>query len=165
MLVVPENKSQCMEHPLKLWEIAHAFCDRVCVVLRSLSAQERLLLRGDYLFFIDSKPHFVVTVDVVGAWSVLITQKDNHSFHYIPEPASPSWVLDADHLSCMIATHSARSTLFTQSQTLYKILTGTLKARLAFASGKVTIKGDFCAFLKMVSLLKQNGVRPQHEAK
>jgi hypothetical protein len=40
---------------------------------------------------------------------------------------------------------------------------GTLKAHIAFVTGKVTITGDLSAFLKMVSLLKRSGVKPKND--
>jgi hypothetical protein len=54
----------------------------------------------------------------------------------------------------------ARVTIHTDEKTLERLLNGTMKAKLAFLSGKVKLSGDVPSFLKLVSFLKSQGVRP-----
>lgn len=145
----------------KLWKIADSFRMLVCMELRNLASHERLLLRGDYLFKIDGDPRFIVMVDENGAWSVCLSKERDGSLIYEIDsgclwPVSKNQVIN-------VIEGSARSTILTDSKTLYKLLIGALKAHIAFVTGKVTITGDLSAFLKMVSLLKQSGVKPKNE--
>lgn len=118
-------------------------------------------MRGDYLFTVDREPRFIVMVDEKGAWSAALYRCENETFNYEVDDGCP-WVTNITQVMNVI-NGSSRSTILTDSNTLYKLLLGTLKARIAFVTGKVTITGDLSAFLKMVSLLKRNGVRPANE--
>jgi hypothetical protein len=145
----------------KLWKIADSFRILVCKELRHLASNERLSLRGDYLFKIDGVPRFIVMVDEQGSWSVCLAKNKEGVLTYEVDleclwPVSNNQVIN-------VIEGSARSTIHTDSNTLYKLLIGTLKAHIAFVTSKVTIAGDLAAFLKMVSLLKQSGVRPKNE--
>lgn len=140
-----------------LWEIANSFRFWVCSELRNLHPQERIPLRGDYLFIIDSTPRFIVMVDGVGAWSVAILNE--HPLAWEVEPGCPLLVSSESVQNCIVC--SARTIITTDSVTLQKLLLGTLKAKIAFLTSKVLLAGDLAAFLKMVSILKRNGVRPR----
>ncbi|KAB8033715.1 SCP2 sterol-binding domain-containing protein [Fluviispira multicolorata] len=141
----------------RLRKIADGFRYWVCSELRNLEFSERIFLRGDYLFAIDGKPRFVVMIDELGAWSVALSGEDN-ALKFVVDEKCP-WKVDFLQIKNVIEG-SSRATILTDSSTLHKLLIGTLKARIAFVTGKVTITGDLAAFLKMVSILKRNGVKP-----
>ncbi|APJ03605.1 SCP2 sterol-binding domain-containing protein [Silvanigrella aquatica] len=163
MELVQENNS--IFHPQleedKLWNIADSFRKLVCSELRNLASNELSSLRGDFLFKIDGDPRFIVMVDEQGSWSVCLSKDKEGSFNYLVDPEC-IWPVTKTQVINVI-DGSARSTIYTDSNTLYKLLIGTLKAHIAFVTGKVTITGDLAAFLKMVSLLKQSGVKPKNE--
>lgn len=153
----------------KLWEIANNFRSKVCSELRALTPDERLALRGDYLFIIDSKPCFIVMVDSQGAWSVTLSYRQSlvHPLYprmgeaqitFAVESGCPLPVTLESVQNCI--DYSARTTITTDSQTLEKLLLGKLKAKVAFLTSKVVLAGDLAAFLKMVSILKSHGVGP-----
>lgn len=161
--LVQENEASFypLNEEQRLWKIADSFRILVCTELRNLPSHERTSLRGDYLFKIDGNPRFIVMVDESGSWSVCLSKKTDNSLKYEIDsgclwPVSKNQVIN-------VIDGSARSTILTDSNTLYKLLIGTLKAHIAFVTGKVTIAGDLSAFLKMVSLLKRSGVRPKNE--
>ncbi|MGY3804365.1 SCP2 sterol-binding domain-containing protein [Pigmentibacter ruber] len=147
----------------KLWEIANTFRDLVCCELRNLEPYERTSLKGDYLFKIDSLPRFIVMVDEEASWSVSIEKNRSSSEYKFTSDLACPWLITDENLLNVIEG-SSRTTILTDSVTLYKILTGTLKAHKAFITGKVTIAGDLAAFLKMVSLLKKGGVKSKYES-
>lgn len=140
----------------RLWKIANEFRYWVCSQLRILSSQERETLRGDYLFYIDNVPKFVVMINEFGAWSATLYNSSDF-FQFVLEAECPLEVT-YEQINDIIKG-SYRSCISTDSHTLHRLLVGTLKARIAFIKGKVTICGDLAAFLKMVSLLKRNGVK------
>ena len=161
--LVQENEANFypLNEEQKLWKIADSFRILVCSELRKLASHERISLRGDYLFKIDGDPRFIVMVDENGSWSVCLSKKSDNSLKYEIDsgciwPVSKNQVIN-------VIDGSARSTILTDSNTLYKLLIGTLRAHIAFVTGKVTIHGDLSAFLKMVSLLKRSGVKPKNE--
>jgi hypothetical protein len=125
--------------------------------LRNLKTDDRRSLQGDYLFIIDSKPRFIVLVDESGAWSVSLNQGETLTFEVetgCPIPLNLQTIENSLHFT-------ARTKITTDSITLQKLLHGKMKAKIAFLSGKVSFSGDLPAFLKMVSLLKRNGVKPR----
>jgi hypothetical protein len=140
-----------------LWKTADLFRNWVCRELHQLPQAQRLSLRGDYLFVIDHEPRFIVLVDEQGAWSVVLHGENQFSV----DALCPIEVTQ-DLIEGCIA-HASRTCVTTDSQTLKLILFGKMKAKLAFLKGKVKLSGDLAAFLKMVSLLKQSGVRPLAE--
>ena len=143
-----------------LWAIANSFRNLVCQELRKLNFYDRRILKGDYLFKIDGEPRFIVMVDDTDCWSVSVSKKSDTSFCFSLDPDCHWNISHAQLLN--VIEGSSRATILTDSKTLYKLLTGTLKAHVAFVAEKVMINGDLAAFLKMVSLLKQSGVRPKH---
>ncbi len=146
-----------------LWNIADKFRELVCTELRNLDNFERIALKGDYLFKIDSFPRFIVMVDEDAAWSISMKTnltEDEQSFCI---DYDCPWVVTDEQISNVI-DGSSRATILTDSVTLYKLLTGNLRAHKAFVTGKVTIAGDLAAFLKMVSLLKKGGVKSKYES-
>lgn len=134
-----------------MWQIANRFRQWVCSELRNLNSKERLLLRGDYLFVIDNKPRFVVMVDQIGAWSLSLPENDCLKYEV---DSDCLFDVSADHVQNIIEG-SSRAKILTDSITLEKLLSGTLKAHIAFVTGRVTISGDLFSFLKMVSHLKK----------
>jgi putative sterol carrier protein len=161
--LVQENETSFypLNEEQKLWKIADSFRMLVCTELRNLGSHERAFLRGDYLFKIDGDPRFIVMVDESGSWSVCLSKNIDNSIEYEIDSGC-HWSVSKNQVINVIEG-SARSTILTDSNTLYKLLIGTLKAHIAFVTGKVTIAGDLSAFLKMVSLLKLSGVKPKNE--
>ncbi|BBH52985.1 hypothetical protein [Fluviispira sanaruensis] len=152
-----ESETNHLTEEQRLWRIADGFRFWVCSELRNLEFSERISLRGDYLFVVDDKPRFIVMIDEIGSWSVALNNDDKQILFTVDENCP--WPVDLSQINNVIMG-SSRSTIFTDSFTLHKLLIGTLKARIAFVTGKVTITGDLAAFLKMVSILKRNGVKP-----
>jgi hypothetical protein len=138
------------------WKVANHFRNWVCTELRNLKEHDLLFLQGDYLFVIDSKPRFIVLVNAQGAWSVRLSETNTSSFEL--EENCPLSLSEQDIQNCILS--SARTTITTDAVTLQKLLHGRIKAKIAFLTGKVVLSGDLNAFLKMVTLLKKNGVRP-----
>jgi hypothetical protein len=100
--------------------------------------QERDHLRGDYLFVIDNEPRFILTIDSAGVFSCEIRPQYEE--------------LQPENLS-------VRTSVFTSSAVLERLLRGSLKARIAFVTGKVQMNGDLPALLKVISFLKKNGIQ------
>ncbi len=165
MQLTPENKKeQLYEAPSQnLWNIADKFRELVCIELRQLDNFARVSLKGDYLFKIDSLPRFIVMVDEDAAWSISIKTNLNEEKHSFCMDYDCPWIVTDEQILNVIEG-SARATIATDSVTLYKLLTGNLRAHKAFITSKVTIAGDLAAFLKMVSLLKQGGVKTKYES-
>lgn len=138
-----------------LWHTADQFRTQVCEKLANLNENERASLRGDYLFVIDEQPRFVLVVEAGRAWSTSL--KSSEAFELQSRHASE---ILTEHDVRVLVSGGARASVQTDSLTLHRVLTGALKARVAFVTGKVSVRGDLPAFLKMVSLLKLQGVRP-----
>lgn len=141
----------------ELWEIATRFRNWVTTELTRLGNDERQTLRGDYLFHVDSEPRFVVMVEAHGAWSgeIVTTPKlevrltDDCPIRYTE-----------DTLKSLIEAGAARTSVSTDSTTLLRLLTGTMRASASFVTGRVKIDGDLAAFMRLVSHLKRQGVGP-----
>lgn len=165
MELIQENDTNliALNEEQKLWKIAHSFRSLVCSVLRNLAPLERSSLKGDYLFMIDENPRFIVMVDEMGSWSVCLQNSimQNQFLDFAVDAGCP-WTVTKNQI-VQVIEGSSRTTILTDSTTLYKLLVGTLKAHIAFVTGKVTIAGDLSAFLKMVSLLKRSGVKPKND--
>jgi SCP-2 sterol transfer family len=124
-------------------EISHSL-EQLCsefqnsVISKLLAHPQNILLpfQGLYLFFIHQNPAFYLKIGLP------------------PESGN----FNAEELNQM---PSPRCQIQTDAKTLERILKGTLKPKVAFLSGKVEILGDVPAFLKLVSFLKSEGVRPQ----
>ena len=163
--LIQENDTNYIEldEEKKLWSIADSFRLLVCTALRNLPPIDRSSLKGDYLFMIDGNPRFIVMVDEIGSWSVCLLKSylEKSFFEFKVDSGCP-WPVSESQIVNVIEG-SSRSMILTDSSTLYKLLMGTLKAHIAFVTGKVTITGDLSAFLKMVSLLKRSGVKPKND--
>lgn len=137
-----------------LWAIADAFRSWVTDEIGKLAAHEREHLRGDYLFVVDDEPRFVVVVEKPGAWSGKIERGTTFRAQ-IDGPVSYT-----DESLRALIEGAARSTVVTDAVTLKRLLLGTLRASVSFVSGRVKIQGDLAAFMRLVSSLKRQGVRP-----
>jgi hypothetical protein len=124
---------------MKMWQIANRFRQWVCSELRDLNPKELLLLS------------FVVMVDQIGAWSLSLSENSYLEYEVDSDCLFP---VNSDQVHDII-NGSSRSKILTDSITLEKLLSGSLKAHVAFITGRVTISGDLLAFLKMVSHLKK----------
>ena len=89
--------------------------------------------KGIYLFYIDKIPKFIVHIQSETVFTENITNT-NAQIHALP---------------------TARATIHTDSLTLKKLLMNQIRARIAFLTGKVKIKGDIFAFIKMVTDIKK----------
>ena len=142
----------------ELWKIAEEFRLLVCSRMGSFTREEQRSLSGDYLFIIDGEPHFILMVGEFGCWSVVLSCAKGKLLSFEVDPHCPLTVTQDEVENCLSC--SARTKITTDSDTLKKLLLGRLKAKVAFLSGKVLFDGDLAAFLKMVSLLKKNGIQP-----
>lgn len=155
-----ETVFKYLKNEQNLWQIADTFRELVCAALRNLEAYERIMLKGDYLFKIDDASRFIVMVDEDGAWSIKIKNEIKNEFSV--DSGCP-WIISDQQIS-NVMSGSSRTTILTDSVTLYQLLTGHLRAHKAFVTEKVMISGDLAAFLKMVSLLKRSGVKSKYES-
>lgn len=142
-----------------LWELCSQFKSFVCSTINSLSPQFRESLKGDYVFFISNEPKFIVMVEKEGSWSLFIKNINRQSELEFEIDSDFPHTFTAQNIATIIETNS-RATVKTDSLTLQRLLLGTMKAKVAFLTGKVQIFGDFPAFLKLVSQLKKSGVGP-----
>ena len=116
-----------------LWQVAGDFRRLVCQSLILSSPEQRQGCLGTYLFVIDAVPRFTVVVQATAISSTVLNDSS--------EP-SPSFVA-----KCIpILTPSSR------------LLNGTLRAKIAFLTGRVKIQGDLLAFFKLTTLIKRQGV-------
>lgn len=67
--------------------------------------------------------------------------------------------LDASALQ-VISEGQVRVCVQTDSQTLRRLLQGTLRAKVAYLGGLVKISGDLPCFMRLVAVLKGRGVGP-----
>lgn len=141
-----------------IWSIADKFRAKVLREMANVSSDERESLRGDYLFIIDGTPLFVVLVDAKTVCSGSISCLENQTYEVKVEGASHLSFTSEEALA--LVQGAARATVETDNATLKKLLLGHLKARIAFLTGKVKIKGDLASFLRLVSVLKGRGVGP-----
>jgi len=139
-----------------MWQIANHFRQWVCRELRNLNKDELHALKGDYLFVIDNQPRFIVMVDKIGAWSISFFENSVVQYE-IDDGCQMKVTLEQIQ---NVLDGQARTRVLTDSKTLQKLLLGSLKAHIAFVTGRVSILGDLTSFLKMVSLLKKQGVKP-----
>jgi len=107
------------------------FCSWVRDALQTLVTEDRRPLVGNYLFVIDQKPSFMLTVALENIDIQILSSEKKEK-----KP-------------------TCRSEILTDSLTLSKLLNGVLKAHIAFVTKKILISGDLPAFLKMASYLKQ----------
>lgn len=149
--------STTLEQEGNLWEIANAFRSWVTAELNELEDIQREALRGDYLFVIDDSPRFVVLVEGQGAWSAALELGDSvRPVFHLPPPQP----LSEAALSALVFGEAWRARVKTDSVTLRRLLTGSLRASVSFVSGRVKIDGDLASFMRLVSHLKRKGIGP-----
>ena len=156
--VSPETNSE------SLWRIADEFRAWVIRDLRALAQTDRLGFRGDYLFIIDGSPLFlvVVTPESVSAarWHSESLVEDGQVL--LSDMGDPMQ-LDSTALKA-VANGQVRVSVQTDSLTLRRLLQGTLRAKVAYLSGKVKINGDLPCFMRLVAVLKGRGIAPPSNA-
>lgn len=141
-----------------LWQIADQF--RIWVVrdLESLPQEERAGFRGDYLFIIDQKPSFLVLVspDSVSCGRIFGGGEQPR----VEFDMGSKFDLTPDVLSAILNDGAVRVRVTTDSNTLRRLLGGTMKAKIAYLNGLVKISGDLPCFMRLVAVLKGRGVGP-----
>ncbi len=140
----------------KLEALANSYRRWVCDEIAQLEPEERADLRGDYVFVIDGHPRFVVFIDAATHGSALVGLKSELIFD-----ASLELTLSESEASALLFGEASRTRVITDRNTLQRLLTGTMKARVAYLSGAVRLEGDLPVFLRLVSVLKRRGVRPR----
>jgi len=110
--------------------------------LNAVDPVQRQDLKGIYLFLIDKEPRFVVYLHEYQASSLQIPTD-----------------ITLEKLKNVLS-EDYRVRIRTDSKTLERLLLGTLRAKLAFLTGRVKIDGDLLAFIRLISLLKKRGVKP-----
>ena len=130
-------------------KVTHELC-RMDVYLREQ-------LRGDFLFFIDENPKFVLVLSGKNAFSGMFEGSAP-----VQLEMSLGNELRASDLALTLedVLVGARAKIFTDEVTLHRLLSGTLKAKSAFLAGKVKVEGDLPGFMRLVSSLKSRGVTP-----
>lgn len=141
-----------------LHSISDRFCQWVLQELKKLPPETLRPLRGDFLFVVDGAPLFVLLVDPPRVGSARVSWKSAQvpQFTTMGDPMDHS----PQEQASLLLQEVARVKVYTDPNTLQRLLLGTIKARVAFLSGKVKIKGDLPAFLQLVAHLKRAGVRP-----
>lgn len=126
--------------------------------LASLQREDRLGFRGDYLFVIDGKPSFLVVVSPDSVSSGRLELWDGTG-HLSLDLGAPLELSEAE-LKSLLSDGAVRVRVATDSNTLRRLLVGSLKARVAYLNGLVKISGDLPCFMRLVGLLKGKGVGP-----
>ena len=144
----------------ELMRIADDFRSWVIGDLLSLPSDERDSFRGDYLFVIDGSPLFLVVVASNAVSSARwesnpgkLQTQDIQSDIGTPCSLSAEAVSSILEGQCRVSVH-------TDSNTLRRLLRGTLRAKVAYLSGLVKITGDLPCFMRLVGVLKRRGVGP-----
>ena len=153
-----ETHGECEAQADKLWQVADDFRAWVVRDLSAVSVEERLGYRGDYLFIIDGKPSFLVIVSPERVSSGrILTSNGALSVAF---DIGASYELAPEVLDDLLNQGAVRVQVTTDSNTLRRLLGGTLKAKIAYLNGWVKISGDLPCFMRLVSLLKGRGVGP-----
>lgn len=142
-----------------LMKVAEDFRAWVVRDLISLTCDERQGFRGDYLFVIDGKPSFlvVVTPDSVSSGRLEDWQGSGNLQLDLGHPFE---LREAELNNLLNTSGAVRVRVETDSNTLRRLLLGSLKARVAYLNGLVKISGDLPCFMRLVGLLKGKGVGP-----
>lgn len=141
---------------IELRTLADEYRAWVCEELGNLPRDQRQELRGDYVFLVDGSPCFVVLIDTDLHSTALVRTDGKLDFSgYAEVPFSP------EETASLLSGGAFRCRILTDRTTLRLLLLGRLRARVAYLSGAVVIEGDLPAFLRLVSLLKRQGVRPR----
>ena len=142
----------------RLWQVADEFRAWVVRDLQALPLQERAAFRGDYLFVIDHKPCclVVVTPELVSSGRI---EFPNGRAQVAFDMGAPS-ELTSETIEGLFNDGAVRVKVTTDSNTLRRLLGGTLKAKIAYINGLVKIAGDLPCFMRLVSVLKGRGVGP-----
>jgi hypothetical protein len=135
-----------------LESMAEKFRSKVTNELQYLEPTLRSHLRGDYLFYVDAAPSFLLNISSQNCWSAQFLE------------TLKGWCVALPNQSLSIEElhPHARVLVHTDSATLGRLLAGTMKARAAFLAEKVRIEGDLPCFLRLIQLLKDLGVKPLH---
>jgi hypothetical protein len=143
----------------ELMKVAEDFRAWVVRDLISLTSDERQGFRGDYLFLIDGKPSFlvVVTPDSVSSGRL---ESWRGAGNLQLDLGHPIELTEAELCNLMSNNGAVRVCVETDSNTLRRLLLGSLKARVAYLNGLVKISGDLPCFMRLVGLLKGKGVGP-----
>ncbi|MEN9826842.1 MAG: hypothetical protein RI953_2587 [Pseudomonadota bacterium] len=152
------------QQELELMRIADDFRTWVIGDLQSLPAAERDSFRGDYLFVIDGSPLFLVVVasDAVSSarWK---SAGGSVGIQDIQSDVGAPCSLSAEAISSIL-DGQCRVSVHTDSNTLRRLLQGTLRAKVAYLSGLVKINGDLPCFMRLVGVLKRRGVGPVQQS-
>lgn len=149
--------------PSDLMKVAEEFRAWVVRDLGSLSLEDRQGFRGDYLFVIDGKPSFLVVVSPESVSSGRLESWNGIGSLQL-DLGRPLELNEAELRSVLNDAGSVRVRVATDSNTLRRLLLGTLKARVAYLNGLVKISGDLPCFMRLVGLLKGKGVGPMANA-
>jgi len=141
-----------------LWKIADQFRAWVVRDLVALGEEERSQFRGDFLFYIDSQPSFLVVVTPQTVSSGRLTVSGGHA-EVTFDLGSPLRMDEATLLG-LLNEGAVRVKVSTDANTLRRLLGGTLKAKIAYLNGLVKIAGDLPCFMRLVAVLKGRGVGP-----
>lgn len=149
--------------PSGLMKVAEEFRSWVVRDLISLSRDDRNGYRGDYLFVIDGKPSFLVVVSPESVSSGRLELWDGAGSLQL-DLGTPLELTEAELRTLLSDEGTVRVRVSTDSNTLRRLLVGTLKARVAYLNGLVKISGDLPCFMRLVGLLKGKGVGPMENA-
>lgn len=146
------------QDPNMLWKIADQFRAWVVRDLVALGEEERAQFRGDFLFYIDSQPSFlvVVTPQTVSSGRLKVSGEHAEVTFDLGAPLQ----MDSATLSDLLQEGAVRVKVSTDANTLRRLLGGTLKAKIAYLNGLVKIAGDLPCFMRLVAVLKGRGVGP-----
>jgi hypothetical protein len=162
---LPRNQIFSDSAPMssELMKVADEFRAWVVRDLMSLSSDDRRGYRGDYLFVIDGKPSFLVIVTPESVSSGRLELWDKAGSLKL-DLGFPLELSEAELQNLLSDEGSVRVRVETDSNTLRRLLMGTLKARVAYLNGLVRICGDLPCFMRLVGLLKRKGVGPMANA-
>lgn len=157
------HTAQSAPLPSGLMKVAEEFRSWVVRDLISLSRDDRNGYRGDYLFVIDGMPSFLVVVSPESVSSGRLEFWDGAGSLQL-DLGTPLELTEAELRTLLSDEGAVRVRVSTDSNTLRRLLVGTLKARVAYLNGLVKISGDLPCFMRLVGLLKGKGVGPMENA-
>jgi hypothetical protein len=141
-----------------LWKIADQFRAWVVRDLAALGEDERAQFRGDFLFYVDSQPSFLVVVTPKTVSSGRLSVGDGGA--EVAFDMGAPLQMDEASVHDLLREGAVRVRVSTDSNTLRRLLAGTLKAKIAYLNGLVKISGDLPCFMRLVAVLKGRGVGP-----
>ena len=139
------------EEKQSLWENIIYLKDLVYEELSSLDEDFKSHIQGDFLFVIDDRPSFLLTLRDNDIFISYYNEDQEVENHY----SDNNQFDDYTDISNYVPSH-ARCLICLSSETFKGILSQSIKPKIAFLQSKIKLIGDLRAFLTLVSYLKKS---------